>query len=143
MTTTDPATTAVVRRLRSQDGSAAVVELALGAAVIVVAVWLVIWAGSGGQTSGQARTAAQDAARIASTTREAAARPGAATSLVDSRLAGSDCASWTTATTSSATLVTVTVTCRLATAQMAGLGVPARTITATGRSTIDPYFQTS
>lgn len=130
------------RRLRGQQGSA-VVELALGAAVIVVAVWLVIWAGSGGQTSGQARTAAHDAARVASTTRDAAARPAAAAALVDTRLAGSDCTSWTTVTSTSPTLVTVTVTCQLATVQMSGLGVPPRTITVTGRSTIDPFFHTS
>lgn len=128
---------------RRDEGGSAVIELALGAATIVLMLWMVIWAGSGGQTTGHAQTAAQDAARAASATRDASARPVVAARLVDDRLANSDCSSWSSSTSSSTTLVTVTVTCRLHTAQMAGLGVPARTIVADGRSTIDPFFRTS
>lgn len=123
-----------------QDGSAPIVEMALGAPIILVVVMLVIWAGSGGQTPGEVDLAAQDAARQASTIRTVADRPAAANRLVSGRLDASACATSTTSTTSTDTTVTVTVTCRLATDQMAALRVPPRTVTATGRSSIDPYF---
>ncbi len=130
----------MTRWSRLEDGSAPIVELALGAPVIALVIWLVIWGATAGQTSGEARLAANDAARLASTIRTATARPAAAAGLVDNRLAGSACAAWTTSTASTDTAVTITVTCRLDTDQMGVLDVPARTVTATGRASIDPYF---
>lgn len=128
-------------RHHSEDGSAPLIEIAIGAPVILIVIWLVIWAATGGQTPGQVRQAAQDAARLASTVRTANDRPAAATRLVDGRLAAnSDCTTWTTATTSTDTAVTVTVTCQLDTDQMAALNLGTRTTTETGRAAIDPYF---
>ncbi|MBW3578760.1 MAG: pilus assembly protein [Actinobacteria bacterium] len=127
-------------RLHDQDGSAPVVELALGAPLILAILWLVIWAGAGAQTPSDVALAAQDAARVASRIRTAADRPAAAATLVDGRLANGACSSWSTATTSTDEVVAVTVDCVLDTPQMAGLDVPTRTVTATGRSTIDRFF---
>lgn len=132
----------MTRRGRDQHGSAPVVELALGAPLILVVVWLVIWAGSGTQAPAEVDLAAHDAARLASTLRAATERPAAAADLVDSRLDGGTCSDWTTATTSTAASVTVTVTCVLDTPQMAGLNVPTRTVTAIGRASLDRFFVT-
>lgn len=128
------------RHHSSEEGAAAVVELAIVAPIMLLLIWLILWAGSGGQTPGEARLAAQDAARLASTLRTADDRPAAATRLVNDRLDDSSCATWTTSTSSSDTAVTVAVTCTMATDQMAALRVPARTVTASGRAAIDPYF---
>lgn len=130
------------RRHRGQDGTAPVVELALGVPIVLAVVWLLIWAATSSQTPAQTSLAAQDAARLASTIRTADHRPAAAAGLVDGRLAGGPCSSWSTITVNTDTVVTVTVDCLLDTPQMAGLNVPARTVTATGRSTIDPFFIT-
>lgn len=126
--------------LPGDDGSAPVVELAFGAPLIVAVVWLLIWAGSATQTPSEVTLAAQDAARIGSTLRQAADRPAMARSLVDDRLADSACSSWSTTVSSTPASVTVTVNCVLDTPQMAGLDVPARTVAATGRASIDRFF---
>ena len=123
-----------------ETGSAPVVELVLGAPLLAMLIWLVVWAGTGGQTPGEVSLAAHDAARLVSTIRDPAERASAARALVDGRLAGSTCTSWEVATTSNDAVVTVTVDCQLQTPQMAGLGLEGRTVTATGRSTIDPFF---
>ena len=123
-----------------ETGSSPVVELVLGAPLLAVLIWLVVWAGTGGQTPGEVSLAAHDAGRLASTIRDPAERAGAAQALVDARLTGSTCTSWEVATTSTDAVVTVTVDCQLHTPQTAGLGLEGRAVTATGRSTIDPFF---
>lgn len=131
----------MISRLRREEtGSSAVVELVLGAPLVAALVWLVVWAGTGGQTPGEVSLAAHDGARLASTVRNPAERPGTVEALVDGRLAGSACSSWRVTTTSTAAVVTVAIDCQLYTAQMAGLGLGGRTVTVTGRSTIDPFF---
>jgi Flp pilus assembly protein TadG len=125
---------------RDETGSSAVVELVLGAPLLAVLISLVVWAGTGGQTPGEVSLAAHDGARMASTIRNPAERPGAVRALVDARLDGSACSSWQVTTTSTDAVVTVTIDCQLHTAQMAGLSVGGRTVTVTGRSTIDPFF---
>ena len=131
----------MIRRLHRDETGSAVVELVLGAPLLALLIALVVWAGTGGQTPGEVSLAAHDAARLASTIRDPAARPSTAQALVDGQLAASACGSWTVATTSTATVVTVTVDCALDTPQMAGLQLGTRTVTGTGRSTIDPFFQ--
>ena len=131
----------MINRLRyDETGSSPVVELVLGAPVLALLIWLVAWAGTGGQTPGEVSLAAHDAARLASTMRNASERPGAAQALVDKRLTGSACASWTSTTTSTDSAVAVTIDCQLHTTQMAGLRLAGRTVSVTGRSTIDPFF---
>jgi Flp pilus assembly protein TadG len=131
----------MTRRLRHEEtGSSPVVELVLGAPLFALLIWLVVWAGTGGQTPGEVSLAAHDAARLASTLRDPEQRPPAATALVEARLTGSACASWQVTTSSTDAVVTVTVDCQLRTAQMAGLDLAGRIVTITGRSTIDPFF---
>lgn len=131
----------MISRLRHEEtGSSPVVELVIGAPVFALLIWLVVWAGTGGQTPGEVSLAAHDAARLSSTIRAAADRPDAARALVDQRLTGSACATWTVATSSTVSAVTVTVACQLDTPQMAGLNLASRTVTVTGRSTIDRFF---
>lgn len=125
---------------RSEAGSA-VVELALGAPLLALLIWLVVWAGTGGQTPGEVSVAAHDAARLASTVRDSAQRPGVARELVDRALNGTACASWTVTTTSTSAAVAVTVDCILDTPQMAGLQLDARTVSVTGRASLDPFVQ--
>lgn len=123
-----------------ETGSSPVVELVLAAPLLAVLIWLVVWAGTGGQTPGEASLAAHDGARLASTIRTPTERPGAVRALVTGRLTGSACSSWQVSTTSTDAVVTVAIDCQLHTAQMAGLGLGGRTVTVTGRSTIDPFF---
>lgn len=131
----------MIERLRHDEtGSSPVVELVLGAPLLALLIWLVVWAGTGGQTPGEVSLAAHDGARLASTLRDPAQRSGAVQALVGARLTDSACASWEVTTTSTDAVVTVVVDCRLHTTQMAGLGVGGRTVTVTGRSTIDPFF---
>ena len=131
----------MIQRLRHDEtGSSPVVELVLGAPLLAVLIWLVVWAGTGGQTPGEVSLAAHDGARLASTLRDPTQRPGAVQALVGARLTDSGCASWDVATTSADAVVTVVVNCQLHTTQMAGLGVGGRVVTVTGRSTIDPFF---
>jgi Flp pilus assembly protein TadG len=128
-------------RLRyDETGSSPVVELVLGAPLLALLIWLVVWAGTGGQTPGEVSLAAHDAARLATTIRQPSQRPAAAQALVDRRLTGSACTSWTVRSVSTEVVVTVTVDCQLHTPQMAGLRLAGRTVTVTGRSTIDPFF---
>ena len=131
----------MISRLRRDDtGSSPVVELVLGAPLLALLIWLVVWAGTGGQTPGGVSLAAHDAARLASTIRNPPERPAAAQALVNDRLAGSACTSWTASTTSTDAVVTVSVDCHLHTPQMAGLNLTGRTVTVSARSTIDPFF---
>jgi Flp pilus assembly protein TadG len=125
---------------RDETGSSPVVELVLGAPLLAVLIWLVVWAGTGGQTPGEVSLAAHDGARLASTIRTTGDRPVAVQALVNARLDGSACSSWEVSTTSTDAVVTVVIDCQLHTAQMAGLGLGGRTVTVTGRSTIDPFF---
>lgn len=132
----------MIERLhRDEAGSSPVVELVLGGPLLALLIALVVWAGTGGQTPGELSVAAHDAARLASTIRDPATRPAAAQALVDRQLAPSACTSWTVTTTSTPTVVTVDVDCVLDTPQMAGLRLGARTVTTTGRSTLDPFFR--
>jgi Flp pilus assembly protein TadG len=128
------------RLCRDENGSSPVVELVLGAPLLAVLIWLVVWAGTGGQTPGEVSLAAHDGARLASTIRNSTERPPAVQALVAGRLTGSACSSWQVTTTSTDSVVTVTIDCQLHTAQMAGLGLGGRTAAVTGRSTIDPFF---
>ena len=123
------------------ETGSAVVELALGAPLLALLIWLVVWAGTGGQTPGEVSVAAHDAARLASTVRDADQRPGVARELVDGALDGTACTSWTVTTTSTATAVAVTVDCVLDTPQMAGLQLDARTVAVTARASLDPFVQ--
>ena len=123
-----------------ETGSSPVVELVIGAPLAALLIWLVVWAGTGGQTPGEVSLAANDAARLGSTIRSSADRPVAVQALVDRRLTGSACAAWSAETTSTDSVVTVTVACQLDTPQMAGLNLGSRTVTVTGRSTIDRFF---
>lgn len=132
----------MIERLHHDEiGSSPVVELVLGAPLLALLIALVVWAGTGGQTPGEMSVAANDAARLASTIRDPLDRPAAAEQLVDTQLAGSACGSWTVATTSTDTVVTVTVDCELDTPQMAGLQLDTRTVSVTGRATIDPFIE--
>ncbi len=128
------------RLCRDETGSSPVVELVLGAPLLAVLLWLVVWAGTGGQTPGEVSMAAHDGARLASTIRNSTERPAAVQALVAGRLTESACRSWQVKTSSTDSVVTVTIDCELHTAQMAGLGVGGRTVAVTGRSTIDPFF---
>jgi Flp pilus assembly protein TadG len=131
----------MIKLLRHDEtGSSPVVELVIGAPLLAVLIWLVVWAGTGGQTPGEVSLAANDAARLASTIRSSADRPEAVRTLVDRRLTGSACTNWLVATSSTDSVVTVTVDCLLDTPQMAGLNLASRTVTVTGRSTIDRFF---
>ena len=131
----------MIRNLHiDESGSSAVVELVLGAPLLAVLIWLIVWAGTGGQTPGEVSLAAHDGARLASTVRNPAERPAAVDALVRTRLGAAACKSWRVTTTSTDAVVTVGIDCELATAQMAGLGLGGRTVTVTGRSTIDPFF---
>ena len=123
-----------------ETGSSPVVELVIGAPVLALLIWLVVWAGTGGQTPGEVSLAANDAVRLASTIRASADRPEAAQTLVDRRLTDSACTTWSVTTASTDSVVTVTVDCQLDTPQMAGLNLANRTVTVTGRSTIDRFF---
>lgn len=123
------------------EAGSAVVELALGAPLLALLIWLVVWAGTGGQTPGEVSVAAHDAARLASTVRDPGQRPGVAGGLVDRALNGTACTSWTVTTTSTSAAVAVTVDCTLDTPQMAGLQLDARTVTVTGRASLDPFVQ--
>ena len=128
------------RLRRDETGSSPVVELVLGAPLIALLLWLVVWAGTGGQTPGEASLAAHEAARLASTIRDPSHRSAAAQALVDGRLTGSACSSSQVTTTSTDAVVTVAIACQLHTHQMAGLRLAARTVTVTARSTSDPFF---
>ena len=131
----------MIDRLRNDEtGSSPVVELVLGAPLLALLIWLVVWAGTGGQTPGEVSLAAHDGARLASTLRDPGERAGAVHALVDGRLTESACNSWDATTISTDAVVTVVIDCQLNTTQMAGLGVGGRTVTVTGRSTIDPFF---
>lgn len=130
----------ISRLRRDETGSSPVVELVLGAPLLALLIWLVVWAGTGGQTPGEVALAAHDAARLASTIRQPSQRPAAAQALVDGRLTGSACTSWGVTSTSTDAVVTVTVDCQLHTPQMAALRLAGRTVTVVGRSTIDPFF---
>jgi Flp pilus assembly protein TadG len=123
-----------------ETGSSPVVELVIGAPLLAVLIWLVVWAGTGGQTPGELSLAANDAARLASTIRSSAERPPAVQALVDRRLTDSACTTWSVEASSTDSVVTVTIACQLATPQMAGLNLASRTVTVTGRSTIDRFF---
>lgn len=131
----------IERRHHDEAGSSPVVELVLGGPLMALLIALVVWAGTGGQTPGEVSLAAHDAARLASTIRDPATRPSAVQGLVDSQLDDSACGSWAVTTTSTDTVVTATIDCVLDTPQMAGLRLGTRTVTVTGRSTIDPYFR--
>ena len=128
-------------RLNHDEAGSAVVELALGAPLLALLIWLVAWAGTGGQTPGEVSVAAHDAARFASTVRDPAQRPGVASELVSRALNGSACISWAVTTTSTSAAVAVTIDCTLDTPQMGGLQLAARTVTVTGRASLDPFVQ--
>ena len=131
----------MIARLHHDEAGSAVVELAIGAPLLALLIWLVVWAGTGGQTPGEVSVTAHDAARLASTIRDPGQRPDTARALVNRGLTGSACTSWTVTTTATASAVAVTVDCVLDTPQMAGLQLDARTVTVTGRASLDPFIQ--
>ena len=131
----------MTKRPDHSEAGSAVVELALGAPLLAVLIWLIVWAGTGGQTPGEFSVAAHDAARVASMVRDPAQRPGVARALVDRALTGTACTNWTVTTSSTSAAVAVTIDCTLDTPQMAGLQLDARTVTVTGRASLDPFVQ--
>lgn len=130
----------MIRRLAREDGAVPAVELAIGAPVLAVMIWLVIWAGSGGQTPGAVSMAANDAARVAAAV-DPSARHSRATQLVNQRLADSDCRTWSTSVGWTDDTVTVNVYCGLRTDQQGMLNIGSRTVHTTGRASIDPFTE--
>lgn len=121
-----------------QHGSM-LVEVVMLTPVIAALIWLVLWAGTAGQTPGEVELAASDAARSAAATRDPNARVARAHHLVTDRLHGL-CDQLTVDTAQHGQLIEVTVSCRLHTDPMRGLNVTARTFTAVGISTVDRFI---
>lgn len=121
-----------------QDGST-LVEVVLFAPVVAALIWLLLWAGTAGQTPGEIDLAASDAARTAAATRDPLARPARAQQLVAGRLADL-CDQLTVTTTQTGQVIEVIVTCQLETDPMRGLGVGERTFEAVGISTVDRFI---
>jgi hypothetical protein len=115
------------------------IEVVLYVPLVALLIWLVLWAGTAGQTPGEVELAASDAARSAAATREPAARAARADQLATDRLA-EICDGLSVNTVQDGQLVTVTVRCQLRTDPMRGLGVGTRTFEAVGLSTVDRYI---
>lgn len=115
------------------------VEVVLYVPLVALLIWLVLWAGTAGQTPGELELAASDAARSAAATRDPTARAARADQLVADRLTNL-CDTLTVHTDQDGQLVTVTVRCQLRTDPMRGLSVGTRTFEAVGLSTVDRYI---
>lgn len=115
------------------------VEVVLYVPLIAFLIWLVLWAGTAGQTPGEVELAAADASRSAAATRDPEARVVRAEQLVSNRLTDT-CDTLSVDTVQDGQLVRVTVRCRLRTDAMRGLNVATRTIEAVGLSTVDRYI---
>lgn len=115
------------------------VEVVLYVPLVAFLIWLVLWAGTAGQTPGEVELAATDAARSAAATRDPIARQVRAEQLVSVRL-NDTCDTLDVDTVQDGQLVRVTVRCRLRTDAMRGLNVDTRTIEAVGLSTVDRYI---
>lgn len=115
------------------------VEVVLYVPLVAFLIWLVLWAGTAGQTPGEVELAATDAARSAAATRDPIARLARAEQLVSVRL-NDTCDTLDVDTVQAGQLVRVTVRCRLQTDAMRGLNVDTRTIEAVGLSTVDRYI---
>jgi Flp pilus assembly protein TadG len=123
---------------RDEAGSM-LVEVVLYVPLVALLIWLVLWAGTAGQTPGELELAASDAARSAAATRDPTARAARADQLATDRLA-SVCDALTVHTVQDGQLVTVTIRCQLRTDPMRGLDVGTRTFEAVGLSTVDRYI---
>ncbi|MTV27927.1 hypothetical protein FTX61_21290 [Nitriliruptoraceae bacterium ZYF776] len=121
------------------EGGAMLVEVVLYAPLVAALIWLVLWAGTAGQTPGEVELAASDAARSAAASRDPAVRAVRAHQLVTDRLDGM-CDQLEVQTSQQGQVIEVTVSCRLQTDPMRGLGVAARTFDATGISTVDRFI---
>ena len=122
----------------AQAGSM-LVEVVLLVPAIAALIWLVLWAGTAGQTPGEVELAASDAARSAAATRDPGARAVRAEQLVTDRL-DELCDQLTIGTVQTGQVVEVTVGCRLHTDPMRGLNVTPRTFEAVGISTVDRFI---
>ena len=115
------------------------VEVVLYVPLVAALIWLVLWAGTAGQTPGEVELAASDAARSAAASRDPATRAVRAHQLAADRLDGV-CDQLEVQTSQQGQVIEVTVSCRLQTDPMRGLGVAGRTFDATGISTVDRFI---
>lgn len=122
-----------------EETASMLIEVVLYVPLVALLVWLVLWAGTAGQTPGEVELAASDAARSAAATRDPSARAARADQLATDRLA-EICDGLTVNTVQEGQLVTVTVRCQLQTDPMRGLGVGTRIFEAVGLSTVDRYI---
>lgn len=116
-----------------------VVEVALYVPLVAALIWLVLWAGTAGQTPSEVELAASDAARSAAASRDPSVRAMRAQQLVADRLDGM-CDQLGVQTSQQGQVIEVTVSCQLQTDPMRGLGVAGRTFDATGISTVDRFL---
>ena len=124
---------------RDVEAGSMLVEVVLYVPLIAALIWLVLWAGTAGQTPGEVELAASDAARSAAASRDPSARAVRAHHLVTDRLDGM-CDQLDVQTSQQGPVIEVTVSCRLRTDPMRGLGVDARTFDATGIATVDRFI---
>jgi len=124
---------------RDAEDGAMLIEVVLYAPFVAVLIWLVLWAGTAGQTPGEIELAASDAARSAAASRDPSIRAVRAHQLVTGRLDGV-CDQLDVQTGQQGQVIEVTVTCRLHTDPMRGLNVNARTFEALGISTVDRFI---
>lgn len=124
---------------RDAEEGAILVEVVLYVPLVAALIWLVLWAGTAGQTPGEVELAASDAARSAAASRDPSIRAVRAHQLVTERLDGM-CDQLDVQTRQQGQVIEVTVTCQLQTDPMRGLGVAGRTFDATGISTVDRFI---
>lgn len=124
---------------RDVEDGATLVEVVLYAPFVAALIWLVLWAGTAGQTPSEVELAASDAARSAAASRDPSIRAVRAHQLVTGRLGGV-CDQLDVDTIQSGQVIEVTVACQLQTDPMRGLGVAGRTFDATGISTVDRFI---
>ena len=115
------------------------VEVVLYVPLVAALIWLVLWAGTAGQTPGEVELAASDAARSAAASRDPSVRAVRADQLAADRLDGV-CDQLSVDTLQTGQVIEVTVSCQLHTDPMRGLGVASRTFEAVGISTVDRFI---
>jgi Flp pilus assembly protein TadG len=124
---------------RDVEDGAMLVEVVLYVPLVAALLWLVLWAGTAGQTPGEVELAASDAARSAAASRDPSIRAVRAQQLAAEQLEGV-CDQLEVDTAQSGQVIEVTVACQLHTDPMRGLGVAARTVEAVGISTVDRFI---
>ena len=124
---------------RDAEDGAMLIEVVLYAPFVAALIWLVLWAGTAGQSPGEVELAASDAARSAAASRDPSIRAARANQLVTARLDGV-CDQLDVDTAQSGQVIEVTVACQLHTDPMRGLNVNARTFEAVGISTVDRFI---